>query len=1502
MSSSVGKSTTAASATTAAQLLSSAPSAAEKNKQWQRELLMERIRSRSNQHKSFAELSKAMRMSMLEKRYALDAVEKANLQKCLDSMQHCIKVTSRQGLVERLESLSRQLGLKFMEDTSGLFISTDMFFLEIILDANGALTDVKVHHECKIEQQSCSELVNCLKRGDFADFTVQLEGLSSIYQLNAEPKVKTKAFVALQAMETDLYNIFQMQNFTKDSQQLVQASSVGLVLKRRGGHPMKLIYFVSPYDLISVESKSLQQLTTDLITSKDIGFNVTVNLEASSANKLQILPIVSLTKDPQSGLDVPIYAPLNSQNSMLLPATFVLRLNKPLPVCHATLRALGVPVGGSSDGAGGLETSDKKEMVISSIMNLVVQTASEQLLKNSQKGLFVNLPDQTHCYFFTENKQLQATLVSSIPYTEPMQVPKILDFLKRQALFYTLLASCVRAQSKMGNDMESTTILEVNAISFQQISVSLQHPYEESMATVEFDLRDGNVKCTIYSITQNYDLLSLKLTKIVEKCLSIPVTIRALLKFWDQETITMFQRTISAGVGGGMGTSGLGGTSTSTGGYGNFNMALGPNDSGNAGGIRGGNAVKIEPNNRQQLTTSMASTAGALSGGATCSTVTTTSSSSSNSIAGFLQYKNEVQQHEDFHDSPKSQMQNNLAMHAVESSSLGGALHHLQQAQQQQHLHHQQQQSTNDQQATGKQTEIEIADKYKTIWMDKTANLKNCVSITPISPDSNSRGAAQQGVDVKRAVGIEIIPLTAQGGAANGGNGSSSASMIAAGTTVSQPGVNTSSTITITPINAMTGSNSAIKDKKASSASTVGGSSIITATSANMSTTSISSKRSLEAPSPTDTQKEKKRKKKRDDSPMGPPEKVYSRQNSPAANSEAAATVVARKFSSPSSSPKGGASGGMLNSSSAAATLAAAGNAALLSTRPSPKHSPVYSSPKHSSNTASNSPKSPFGTHSPKHGSSGKPSMSTLKSATATSLSPKGDKNSCVSGSGLTGGTTVGLSAAAAAGVAAANAVKTAMGVGVVGMQQMKNMNHLAVSTAMSPTAGNAYPAVTNIGGMSSTGVGQLMSGNGAGGSVMDMNAATAAASQAAAMRKVVGGAVSSMASTMPVEQTTATIAQTHPELQITQHSLSPDIGNSSVTRDGESTDTIQQEFSSSTEYMVKSSQEGLKLTINKTGGGGKSAGCSGGSEDVAGSGIISTSFSTTAKSYKWGSDTSFNSPAKKQHTGLKPGVNSGPASKKLASAKSKCTTTTKHTSQKSNSSKSLSTKSTSSSTTITGLTKSYSTNSLGDLLRAGSSRKSSKKSASTNNTSHATSAQPATRVNLQADMLKILQYASPPMAANMEGFIKGLNNSKFHIPKLSQHAANSTMISTPSTGITNGTPSSPATTSGLMSDLNQNTSSNAVNEALQKQYQAQNQLIKLKTSNVSIRNEHHQSTSPDPLHSNAHYQSQQQQTSQQYANHHCQQQQHYHDVMDEAATFTSASTTTATSAGLAGK
>lgn len=369
------------------------------------ELLMERLRSKSSQYKPLQDTSKNIRMAMLEKRYALDAVEKSNLQKCLDSMQYCIKVTTRQGLVDRLESLSRQLGLKFMDDNDNLFISSDMFYLEIILDANGKVRDVKVHHECKIEQQSCKELVSCLLKGDFADFTNQLEGLTSIYQLNADKEAKSNAFVALQALETDLQHLFTMQQCHKDPYQLLVQSPVGVLEPRRGGHPMRLTYFVPPYQLLDTDSNTLTPLTVELIHEKGatFGMSVTVHLEASASNKLQKEPLLSMQKDERVGESKPTYAAMNAENSIMLPACFVLRLNKPIPIGVHLLRRI--------EQITRIKFPDDVMAKPQSMLSLIANHATERLITNATKGLFVSLPDQSHCYFLTENHTLPVHLI-----------------------------------------------------------------------------------------------------------------------------------------------------------------------------------------------------------------------------------------------------------------------------------------------------------------------------------------------------------------------------------------------------------------------------------------------------------------------------------------------------------------------------------------------------------------------------------------------------------------------------------------------------------------------------------------------------------------------------------------------------------------------------------------------------------------------------------------------------------------------------------------------------------------------------------------------------------------------------------------------------------------------------------------------------------------------------------------------------------------------------------
>ncbi|XP_039301513.1 mediator of RNA polymerase II transcription subunit 1-like [Nilaparvata lugens] len=62
--------------------------------------------------------------------------------------------------------------------------------------------------------------------------------------------------------------------------------------------------------------------------------------------------------------------------------------------------------------------------------------------------MFVTLPDHTHCYFMTENRQLEGVLVTSIPFSHPSHVPKVIALLRQQALFNTLITSCIRPNAK----------------------------------------------------------------------------------------------------------------------------------------------------------------------------------------------------------------------------------------------------------------------------------------------------------------------------------------------------------------------------------------------------------------------------------------------------------------------------------------------------------------------------------------------------------------------------------------------------------------------------------------------------------------------------------------------------------------------------------------------------------------------------------------------------------------------------------------------------------------------------------------------------------------------------------------------------------------------------------------------------------------------------------------------------------------------------------------------
>lgn len=64
------------------------------------------------------------------------------------------------------------------------------------------------------------------------------------------------------------------------------------------GHAMRLVYFVSPYELLDVQAGRSITLTTETPSSRDLSHYVTVNIDASNSHKLQTTTLMIITKQP----------------------------------------------------------------------------------------------------------------------------------------------------------------------------------------------------------------------------------------------------------------------------------------------------------------------------------------------------------------------------------------------------------------------------------------------------------------------------------------------------------------------------------------------------------------------------------------------------------------------------------------------------------------------------------------------------------------------------------------------------------------------------------------------------------------------------------------------------------------------------------------------------------------------------------------------------------------------------------------------------------------------------------------------------------------------------------------------------------------------------------------------------------------------------------------------------------------------------------------------------
>ncbi|KAH1178271.1 hypothetical protein KIL84_011973 [Mauremys mutica] len=331
--------------------------------------------------------------------------------------------------------------------------------------------------------------------------------------------MKAKVYLALQSLEKDLYSMSLLYR-TQDVNRVTEVlhGKAGQLVQRTGGTPMNIEYYLSPYQVLEEELNPGSQVC---------GTKVFVTV--GSSNTTHKLPISPLIVDSQAGDGNPAFLPLTDELSMDLSACFFLSFHRPFPMSSSSIQEIqkftGIPIDG---------------LKLASLHALIVQFTfndeyKEDLAMNNS-CFFVSLPDcPKHSYFInkgTEKSGITGALVSKIPFTHPKCVPAIIEILRHQVAYNTLIGSCV-SENTINEDCSELLYFEVSPQKGTSFSISFQHPMGESLACVVADvLSSRQIRCSLHTHPQDVTLNCCNdfITRVMERCMSVPLVMRAIFK------------------------------------------------------------------------------------------------------------------------------------------------------------------------------------------------------------------------------------------------------------------------------------------------------------------------------------------------------------------------------------------------------------------------------------------------------------------------------------------------------------------------------------------------------------------------------------------------------------------------------------------------------------------------------------------------------------------------------------------------------------------------------------------------------------------------------------------------------------------------------------------------------------------------------------------------------------------------------------------------------------
>ncbi|KAJ8375106.1 hypothetical protein SKAU_G00056860, partial [Synaphobranchus kaupii] len=444
---------------------------------------------------------------------------------CLGRLHEALNVSSLTTMVSRLEMIAKQRGLGSHQSPTETtcYLTSDMFYLEVLLLPGGDVEDVKVAHHGEAPV-SWEPLLALLRSKKFEDFSMKLDCLSSLYNIVGDNEMKIKVYTALQHLEKDLIKISQLPRPLIDHDlhlDTILNGRIGKVTLRREGNPLTIEYYMSPYDLLT-ENRDTEKCNSGQAALVTAG-------ASDSTHRLQMMSLIQ--KPPIINTEgLPVFSPLDNVTSEILPACFFLKLQPPLPMLSSFIHKMHQITEMT------MCETDLKWLPFPRLLETSLRESScYDSLEGENAHYFVPIPDnQMHSYFLAGDvwgaAALKGALVRNVPFTHPAHVPMLLELLRHQAAINTLLSSFI-THHRPCQDSEPDLHCEVLPETESSFSVSFPLPDRGCLGVLLVNLKDSRqISSRLFTPCSKDCSIDEYITRVLKRCMSIPLVMRAICR------------------------------------------------------------------------------------------------------------------------------------------------------------------------------------------------------------------------------------------------------------------------------------------------------------------------------------------------------------------------------------------------------------------------------------------------------------------------------------------------------------------------------------------------------------------------------------------------------------------------------------------------------------------------------------------------------------------------------------------------------------------------------------------------------------------------------------------------------------------------------------------------------------------------------------------------------------------------------------------------------------